>query len=1340
MDDEGLVVAVRLCDTGEREQPDPLCLRSEDLATWRHFETLLRDMYQCPPEAIRVSYLDDENDWVELGSDGELAEAVKLTRASGEILQLQVKRGDAEKLIHIDVGGKSEKPQGSNAVVYVPTTDPGGDVFGQLVYPHPPPTNPTQVNTFYPPAHGFQPLVLVYPHPKDTTPLPSAPRDEETKINSWRNTGSFALKVDMDSQDKRPCPQQNSSQCHGTSQAKEQTLLDDIKSPAVVSRVEPLCLEPGSLGQNFLPNQDPFEIQSDGPSQVEDGAHSPLIPTFAGKPLVKGGSNDQIKTPEDDARPFGGVQQSRVLELMTSVHDALSFNTWPAPAGSNPSYAMAKCKVVKKGAVDSLPPKPMPRNLLMMEGAQSGANAVAIEMPPEPDFFHGPSVNKDEEIAASGGASSTSASEETGEVIARAGDDAAAFSREMKSSIRETEPFGVAMVSSEAGALQAEKKLIKRSDSKIKTTSAKKDKRDELGVGAKPKSLEKVERRKGECKKKTEEETKKKTASGEKKVEEKKSGDKKKITKDMESGERVRTKEETTLQYNDFIKVMKKVKREIHNSIVKDVTKETDSLLQKAFIKSQIQKLCDPQELKLRFNTALVQHIGIYCDQCNVEIRGIRYKCGNCFDFDLCEVCEDVPDIHDPTHVFLKLRYPARKAGCVGSERLPLLRENIYLAEREELGSDEQICRLNAPDQGQCCLGADNAEEFNKKAVRHGPETNNYRVHDYPPVIYDQDFITETHPQNTFNLEMAKGIDSEMDRLGNPMEAQQDVIRMTKLVAATPVTANEIYTTEGEVVRDEPTSPAVSDSSSSSSIISLSHPPGSIPLVPLTAAKMMMRGENEAITTVTEETVEGAERDFDSIPVRRPLSPNQPIFFDLEEEDSSFQEWDSDSSDDFCIIDPSHAPVSRDDYEAITDHEGDDETESRQGEQHLTEAEVSATCQDNTAVVNTAVEHSPSPSIEVLEVVQDEAGCLSPPDVVVTHREQVDGEHEGERAEEAEGEKIEEAAGREEQVSWVNLPDDGLVHKMNEEEKNRFKQLLREEMDKEFEEELRKRAKDLERALQAQKEEEFQYILEAKERAAAIENAFLEQAARQKELEDHQERISRQSSIRGDLTPTPSLDNSCGEFSVGKKDADCQTVPEPIHPATHIIHNVASGVSKAATTAYYTAKDVFYSLQAKQQEWKTPVATYKPPQSTWQPPASTWTPPLDDYIPPTSTWTPPKQNIVLPSSCYEQNDDQTQNSDTEMKTDAVDNAPGHQTSCKKPATAAPPLPLSLMDVHDSVVKRELQGMQRLIEMGFANREKNRQLLQKFEGDLEKVVQSLLQEEGEGDDHWALHRH
>ncbi|KAF9972696.1 hypothetical protein BGZ73_004165 [Actinomortierella ambigua] len=51
-------------------------------------------------------------------------------------------------------------------------------------------------------------------------------------------------------------------------------------------------------------------------------------------------------------------------------------------------------------------------------------------------------------------------------------------------------------------------------------------------------------------------------------------------------------------------------------------------------------------------------HRGITCNSCNtIPIRGLRYKCANCPDFDLCEACE-AADIHNKNHVFLKIRVP----------------------------------------------------------------------------------------------------------------------------------------------------------------------------------------------------------------------------------------------------------------------------------------------------------------------------------------------------------------------------------------------------------------------------------------------------------------------------------------------------------------------------------------------------------------------------------------------------------------------------------------------------------------------------------------------------------
>ena len=51
-------------------------------------------------------------------------------------------------------------------------------------------------------------------------------------------------------------------------------------------------------------------------------------------------------------------------------------------------------------------------------------------------------------------------------------------------------------------------------------------------------------------------------------------------------------------------------------------------------------------------------HQGVNCDQCGeLPITGIRYKCLNCSDYDICMKCE-VSHPHDRSHVFAKIHTP----------------------------------------------------------------------------------------------------------------------------------------------------------------------------------------------------------------------------------------------------------------------------------------------------------------------------------------------------------------------------------------------------------------------------------------------------------------------------------------------------------------------------------------------------------------------------------------------------------------------------------------------------------------------------------------------------------
>lgn len=56
--------------------------------------------------------------------------------------------------------------------------------------------------------------------------------------------------------------------------------------------------------------------------------------------------------------------------------------------------------------------------------------------------------------------------------------------------------------------------------------------------------------------------------------------------------------------------------------------------------------------------TESIVHRYVTCDGCGQQpIRGVRYKCANCPDFDLCEQCEAEAN-HLQTHVFYKIKIP----------------------------------------------------------------------------------------------------------------------------------------------------------------------------------------------------------------------------------------------------------------------------------------------------------------------------------------------------------------------------------------------------------------------------------------------------------------------------------------------------------------------------------------------------------------------------------------------------------------------------------------------------------------------------------------------------------
>ena len=61
-------------------------------------------------------------------------------------------------------------------------------------------------------------------------------------------------------------------------------------------------------------------------------------------------------------------------------------------------------------------------------------------------------------------------------------------------------------------------------------------------------------------------------------------------------------------------------------------------------------------------------HKGIKCNKCGKNnLEGIRYKCAQCSDFNLCETCENNYN-HNIKHIMVKIRYPAKNENELKSK------------------------------------------------------------------------------------------------------------------------------------------------------------------------------------------------------------------------------------------------------------------------------------------------------------------------------------------------------------------------------------------------------------------------------------------------------------------------------------------------------------------------------------------------------------------------------------------------------------------------------------------------------------------------------------------------
>ena len=102
---------------------------------------------------------------------------------------------------------------------------------------------------------------------------------------------------------------------------------------------------------------------------------------------------------------------------------------------------------------------------------------------------------------------------------------------------------------------------------------------------------------------------------------------------------------------NDIKELVRNKMKDLENNIVLDIYKS---------IKTQM-NLNEEKVNTFDLNQNEIIHKDIKCNNCGKEnIKGIRYKCLQCSNFNLCGECESYLD-HEPNHILIKIRKPIKE-------------------------------------------------------------------------------------------------------------------------------------------------------------------------------------------------------------------------------------------------------------------------------------------------------------------------------------------------------------------------------------------------------------------------------------------------------------------------------------------------------------------------------------------------------------------------------------------------------------------------------------------------------------------------------------------------------
>ncbi|XP_046546252.1 next to BRCA1 gene 1 protein-like [Haliotis rubra] len=866
---------------------------------------------------------------------------------------------------------------------------------------------------------------------------------------------------------------------------------------------------------------------------------------------------------------------------------------------------------------------------------------------------------------------------------------------------------------------------------------------------------------------------------------------------DQESGELSSTKSDEgdgeAMPYQAFVHFMEKLKQELRNEIVHDVTKKTVKQVLRGLDSAWPYGARDRKDS--RSSHPLYLHEKILCDKCQKTIIGPRYKCGNCPNFDLCEECESKPGIHDQDHVFIKLRRPCLDAGLKDGRKVPLLKHLLY-ADNTERHTEEhdrlrarKVAEKLARRQEKMKKREEKVQEKQKrkedKLKRKLEKLDVHAMKDHPQKkekVETQALPLPTfkYPYQVLGAEFVRDITIPDYTHVQPGTRMQKTWRMKNTGSHQWSASTQLRLMWGTIPapKTEVTVPALPPSQEGNITVELIAPedPGryqshwklfdrgvnfghrvwcSIDVEPKEVLeptrpdhlKMVDSTDGQAEAAVCKEDEEDPEEKFEEPQVD---DPAEEIFLEAVEEKQTTPLIMASKLvpaavipevKEEAVVEPTEVKVEESEVKVDESEVKVTESVAIQVETQMLEAvskvglpkfgeatavegvvdllsfefldlsdrktsKASQTATPNNTPLDVSPPKSPAPEPFIpatvsnsssVELVGSEAENNLPHLTEYVQQRMASLELKPDTYDEADIESLSSLSLSDDDSDdycIVPLPDcfntevpltrsvAGPVDD-NQNEIGVPDENLSEDTSVTPQPSLDEMlttsnvvstpALDPEPAVQRN---EDPVPPQEGEQLQVDETETKQKQVEEDEDEDEEEQME-EASAAVPMQTARVVDENQNSEEDREGTSPIQSTPSEF--VNQLFHTAIIAATKAGAKAYSTTKDVFNSMQAKQ--WKPNENNWTPPKNTWNPPDSTWTPPEDNYVPPQSTWTGP--------------------------------SPQEPT----PVTTDP--------------------MVRLMEMGFCNRELNKGLLERFNGDLEPVIQELLQQV-ERD--WSAARH